>query len=96
MEKYRRNNIYSSFLQKIFAVLEYGFSSAVPDVLPFTEFYLRCFGSFSLGESSKVILNKFPIYIISLIFFHLNRSENGIGDRSAEEHLKNPKTCRGS
>jgi hypothetical protein len=28
--------------------------------------------------------------------FFLYRAENGIGDESAEEHLKNPKTSRGS
>jgi hypothetical protein len=43
-----------------------------------------------------VIFNKSPIYIISPIFFHLYRAENGIGDRSAGEHLKNPKTYKGS
>ncbi len=56
---------------------------AVPEyALPFTEFYwrndenriggaARCFDSFSntLGGSSRVILNKSPINIISLIFF---------------------------
>ncbi len=30
VKKYRRNNLYSSFLWNFFAVLEYGFSSAVP------------------------------------------------------------------
>jgi hypothetical protein len=51
----------------------------------------------SLEESSRVkILNKSPIYIISPIFFHLHRAENGIGDRSAGEHLKNLKCSRGS
>ncbi len=66
--------------------------------MPFTEFYWRndenkiggasrCFDSFSnnLGESSRVILNKSPIV------FLLYRTENGIGDRSSQEHLKNPK-----
>ncbi len=33
-------------------------------------------------------------YIISPIFFHLYREENGLGDRSAEEHLKNPKSSQ--
>ncbi len=47
----------------------------------------------SLEESSRVkILNKTLIYIISPIFFHLYLAENGLGDRSAEEHLKNLKT----
>jgi len=48
---------------------------------------LRYFDSFSncLGESSRVILNKSPIV------FLLYRTENGIGDRSSQEHLKNPK-----
>ncbi len=163
----RRNNIFSSFLCNYFAVLKYGFSSAVqalsikyvfplavrffkdwsevflylcsvansvliiPSIefckrqsiienpkeinekyrtfltvlefaVPFTEFRQRnnanridgasrCF-----GESSRVILNKSPIYIICPIFFHLYRAEYGIGDRSAEEHLKNKKTSRGS
>ncbi len=80
---------YRNFL----AVLKYA--------LPFTEFYWRndedrfgdasgCFDSFlnSLGESSRLILNKSPINIISPVFFHLYRAENAIGDRSAEEHLK--------
>jgi hypothetical protein len=46
----------------------------------------------SLGKSFRVILNKSPMYIISPIFFHLYRAENGHSDRAAEEHLKNPKT----
>jgi hypothetical protein len=67
------------------AVLEYALS--------FTEFYRKndenriggtsgCFDSFSnsFGESSTVILNKSPIYIISLIFFQLYLAENGIGN----------------
>jgi hypothetical protein len=39
-------------------------------------------------------LQKTRIYIISPIFFHLYREENSIGDRSAEEQFKNPKTTR--
>jgi hypothetical protein len=34
--------------------------------------------------------------MISPIFFLINLAENGDGDRSSEEHLKNPKTFRGS
>ncbi len=77
-------------------------------LLSFTEIYrrndenkiggaLRCVDSFSisLGDSSSVNLNKSPIYIISSIFFYLYRAENVIGDRSAEEHVKNLKTSRG-
>jgi hypothetical protein len=68
--------------------------------LPITEFYRKndnriggawsCFDSFSssLGESSRVILKKSPIYIIFPIFLHLYRTENGDGDKSSEEHLK--------
>jgi hypothetical protein len=33
------------------------------------------------------------MYYFSNIF-HINREKNGIGDRSAEGHLKNPKTTR--
>jgi hypothetical protein len=67
---------------------------AVLECLPFTEFYRRkdknrnggasrCSDSFSnsLGQSSRVILIKSPIYIISPIFFHLYLKENGIGDK---------------
>jgi hypothetical protein len=96
-----KGNAYSRTAKKLkksiehLAVLEYA--------LPFTESWrrneenrigvaLRCFGNFSNipGESSRVILNKYPIYHLSDIFSPF-RAENGIGDRSAEEHLKNPK-----
>ncbi len=36
------------------------------------------------------------IYIIFPKIFHLYHAENGIGDRSVEEHLKNLKTSRGT
>jgi hypothetical protein len=58
----------------------------------------RCFDSFSnsLGESSKAILKKSTIYLflISSIFFHLYRAENGDWDMSSEEHFKTSKTRR--
>jgi hypothetical protein len=40
--------------------------------------------------------SKIGKYIIFPIFFHLYRAENGDGDRWSQEHLKNPKTSRGS
>jgi hypothetical protein len=43
-------------------------------------------------EDRKQILQKTRIYINSPIFFYLYCKENVIGDRSAEEHLKIPKT----
>ncbi len=77
--------------------------------MPFTEFYLRipenriggasrCVDNFSnsLGENSKGILNKSPIYIISPIFFHLYHAENGKDNRSSKKHLKVKKNSRGS
>jgi hypothetical protein len=70
--------------------------------LPFTEFYrrndenriggtLRCFDAFSnsLGESSKVILNKSPIYIFAPIFFY--RAENGKDVSTSKSHHKSEK-----
>ncbi len=77
--------------------------------MPFTEFYLRnhenriggasrCVDNFSnsLGENSKEILNKSPIYIISPIFFHLYHAENGKDNSSSKKHLKSKKNSIGS
>ncbi len=45
-----------------------------------------------MHEDHKKNLRKIEIYIISPTFFHLYLEANGIGDRSAGEHLKNTKT----
>jgi hypothetical protein len=48
----------------------------------------------TIFEDREKILQKTRKYIFSLICFHLYRKENGIGDKSAEEHLENLKTTR--
>ncbi len=79
------------------------FLTALEFDLPFTEYHRRneanriggasrCFDSFPdcLGESSRVILNKSPIYIIFRYFFTFTAQKMSIGNRLAEEHLNNP------
>ncbi len=46
----------------------------------------------TIFEDHEKIPQKTLKYINSPIYFHLYHGENDIGDRSAEEHLKNPKT----
>jgi hypothetical protein len=45
----------------------------------------------SLGKSSKVILNKSPMYVIAAIFFHLYMAENGKDISSSKKHHKSNK-----
>jgi hypothetical protein len=47
-------------------------------------------------QGSPKNLQKTSRFIISQIFFHLFCAENGDGKRPSQEHLKNPKTSRGS